>query len=488
MPAAPRDDAALSAARTYAALLERLRGYERVEPFPQSRRPDKLAGVRWLLERLEHPEAALRVVHVAGTNGKGMTCAMIAALLQGAGHQVGLYTSPHVVDLRERIMLNGALLDPNAFAFAGHRVLDIADAGRTSVHFSYFDVLTAMGLFAFKQAGCAWAVLETGLGGLSDATNAVDKELAVLTRIGFDHMYVLGNTLREIAEQKLGIVRAGVPTVLGAQEPELEDWMAGRIVARGSAVLRAADFRVELSLPPGEEVRAIWPDGEACAATVPGASLTRVKAVCAATALCAGEALLGPARGAERGNGARAARVRTVLATELPGRLERRLRQRIRGTQATIARLVLDGGHNAGALAALADELARWGIDGYTLIIGLQADKLVDEVRAPLGRLLRGARRILILAPQTARAPTTEALTEFLRSAQPASGAAPAEAQPASGAAPAEAQPARRAAPIEVQPDPRTALLAAARTPDQTLVATGSFWMLGDLMRLMEPA
>lgn len=469
MPAAPRDEAPASAARTYAGLLERLRGYERVEPFPQSRRPDKLAGVRWLLDRLGHPETALRVVHVAGTNGKGMTCAMIAALLHAAGQRVGLYTSPHVVDLRERIMLNGALLDESAFALAGHRVLDSADAGRANVPFSYFDVLTAMGLVAFNAAGCSWAVLETGLGGLSDATNAVDKELAVLTRIGFDHMYVLGNTLREIAGQKLGIVRAGVPTVLGAQEPELEEWMAGQIAARGSPVLRAAAFRVELSPPPDEGVRAIWPDGEACSVTVPGASLTRVKAVCAATALCAAEALLGPAPGAERGDGVRAARVRTAMATELPGRLERRSRQRIRGTQATIARLVLDGGHNAGALAALADELARWGIDGYTLIIGLQADKLVDEVRAPLGRLLRGARRILILAPQTARAPTTAALTEFLRSAQQVGAGSP-------------------AAPIEVQPDPRAALLAAARTPDQTLVATGSFWMLGDLMRLLEAA
>ncbi len=444
-----------------AAFLERLQGYERIEPFPRSRKPDKLAGVRWLLERLGHPEAALRVVHVAGTNGKGMTSAMVAALLGAAGRRVGLYTSPHVLDLRERIVLDGALVGWDALAAAGARVLDAADAGRSRIEFSYFDILTALGLLAFREAGCVWAVLETGLGGLSDATNAVGKELAVLTRIGFDHMYVLGHTLREIAEQKLGIVRAGVPTVLGAQEPELEGWLAGQIEARGSPLLRAASFRVELPVPPEQTVRVRWPDGETVAAEVPVAALTRVKAVCAANALCAAEHVLGPARGAER-----AARVRTALATTLPGRLERRTRQRIRDSAATLASLVLDGGHNAGALAALADELERWGVERYTLLIGLQADKLVDEARPPLARLLGRARRVLILAPQTARAPSAAALAAFLRSAGPDMGATA----------------------IEVHADPRAALLAAARTPDLPLVAAGSFWMLGDLMRLLEPA
>jgi dihydrofolate synthase/folylpolyglutamate synthase len=447
--------------RDYGAFLARLTVYERIEPFPRSRRPDKLAGVRWLMERLGHPESALRVAHVAGTNGKGMTCAMLAGLLQAAGYRTGLYTSPHVMDLRERIVIAGEPISEVALAVAGHQVLDAADSGRTDIYFSYFDVLTAMAVLAFREAGCAWAVLETGLGGLSDATNSFDKAIAVLTRIGYDHMYVLGNTLREIAEQKLGIVRAGIPTVLGAQDPALEEWMAERIRALGSVPLPAATYGIELPSRPGETVRASWPDGTAVTVAVPGVSLTRIKAICAANALCAADALLGPARGAER-----ATRVRTVLATELPGRLERRSEQRIRGSAFVLRRLVLDGGHNAGALDALADQLGWWGVTGYTLIIGLQADKLVAEARAPLARLLGAARRILTLAPQTARAPAPDVLAAFLRSALP----------PGSGT------------PIETLPDARSALLAAARMPDDTVVAAGSFWMLGDLMRLLEPA
>lgn len=449
------------ASHHYPAFLARLKAYERSSPFPQSRRPDKLAGVRWLLERLGHPESTFQVAHVAGTNGKGMTCAMLANLLQAAGHTVGLYTSPHVVDLRERIVIGGRLISEAALAAAGHRVLDAAEARPAEITFSYFDVLTAMGVFAFREAGCAWVVLETGMGGLSDATNAIGKRIAVLTRIGYDHMYVLGNTLREIAEQKLGIVRAGVPTVLAPQEGELEQWMAERILALGSVPLPAAAYRIEVPAGLGDIVRAAWPDGASVTVSVPGASLTAVKAICAANALCAAEALLGPAQG-----DGRAKRVQVALSTELPGRLERRSGQRIHGTSAVLQRLVLDGGHNAGALDALADQLQQWGVSGYTLIVGLQADKLVPQVRAPLARLLGAARRIVMLAPQTARSASAEALASFLRSALPESGGAP----------------------ILTVPDARAALLAAARTPDDPVVAAGSFWMLGDLMRLLEPA
>jgi dihydrofolate synthase / folylpolyglutamate synthase len=444
----------------YQSFLVRLKAYERVEPLPQSRRPDKLAGVHWLLDGLGHPETALQVVHVAGTNGKGMTSAMTARLLQKAGHSTGLYTSPHVVDLRERIVLNGQLIPEAAFADAGHRVLDVADAGKDRVYFSYFDVLTAIGVFAFREAGCAWAVLETGMGGLSDATNAIPKRMAILTRIGFDHMYVLGNTLREIAEQKLGIVQQGAPTVLGEQAPELEPWMADQIQAKNSPLLSARDFRIDVPTGSEDRVRAVWPDRSGVEARVSGASLTAIKAICAANALCAAEGLLGPAQG-----DARRDRLVTAMDTELPGRLERRSDQRIVGTQQILHNLVLDGGHNAGALDALADQLGRWGMRGYNLIIGLQADKLVPEVRGAVGRVLAEAKHVVILAPQTARAPAAETLAAFLQSALPA------------GHSPV----------IETVPDAAAALQAVARTPQTPMIATGSFWMLGDLMRLLEP-
>src|SRR5262249_38725201 len=150
----------------------------------------------------------------------------------------------------------------------------------------------------------------------------------------------------------------------------------------------------------------------------------------------------------------------------LPGRLERRWRQRI-VSQATpvLEHVVLDGGHNAPALAVLNTQLALWGVRDYTLILGMQGDKLVDAVRPPLRELLSHAARIITLMPQTARAPTAEALDAFITS-----------------------ELAGRTLPRSTCPDAAAALRAAAEEPARPLVATGSFWMLGDVMRLLEDA
>ncbi|HUJ76015.1 MAG TPA: hypothetical protein VL359_14220, partial [bacterium] len=443
----------------YAALLERLRAHEHIETAPRPRGPEKLASMRWLLERLGQPQAGLAVVHVAGTNGKGMTSTMIAALLRQAGHATGLYTSPHVVDLRERIVLDGQWISPALLTEVGHPVLDAAESPECPQRCSYFDLLTAMGLLAFQRAGLAWAVLETGLGGRADATNAVPKRLAVLTRIGLDHMAVLGNTLREIAGEKLGIVQPGVPTVIANQPPELMDWMTEQVRGLGSTPWLAASLRIALPQAPGEPLRLRWPDGVSLAMPVDARGVTAVKAECAATALLAAEVALGtlplPARQAQ---------ARAALAVSLPGRLETRRHQRIQGTQAVLEEVVLDGGHNPDALHALADELARWQVRAYTLILGMQADKLVEPVRLPLARLLGHAARVLLLLPHTARSPQPGAFEAFLATV-------PLPAPPR----------------MEAMPGPREALLAAAETPQRPLVVAGSFWMLGDVLQHLVP-
>jgi dihydrofolate synthase/folylpolyglutamate synthase len=444
----------------YSRFLARLREYERIEPFPSQRRPDKLAGIRGLLDGVGHPELSPRIVHVAGTNGKGMTSAMIARGIGRRGHSWGLYTSPHVMDIRERIVINGRWIAEAEFARAGHAVLDRADALRSAIHLSYFDLLTAIGLLAFQQAGVAWAVLETGLGGTADATNVTPKALAVLTRIGLDHMYVLGNTLREIAGEKLGIVRAGVPTVVAEQEPDLASWLPEQVQVRGSTPL--ASTLIRLSADPGRDRTQVrWSDGAALEIEFPAADFTDVRRQCATTALVALEAALGPLPPADR-----AALVSHVLSTRLPGRMERRERQRVVGMpMARLDHVVLDGGHNGPALAALNAQLERWGIKDYTLILGMQADKLVPAVLEPLRALLAHASRVITLAPQTARAPTREALDAFIDQAL------------------GNLRPAR-----ETCADAAAALAAAAREPAQPLVVTGSFWMLGDVMRLLEDA
>jgi dihydrofolate synthase/folylpolyglutamate synthase len=444
----------------YARFLARLREYEHMEPFPSRRRPDKLAGIQRLLERLGKPQQALRIIHVAGTNGKGMTATMIARLLGRRGASWGLYTSPHVVDIRERIALNGRWISQAEFARAGHAVLDVAAALREQPPLSYFDLLTAIGLLAFSAAGVAWAVLETGLGGAADATNVTPKELCVLTRIGLDHQYVLGATLHEIAAEKLGILRPGVPVVVAEQEPELAQWLAEQVQVRGAAHLPSSSIRL---VPHGtaEGVTVTWRGEAALAVPLPRAELTAVRLQCAATALVAVETALGPAVREER-----AALVARALSTRLPGRLERRGPQRIVGEPgARLAQVILDGGHNAQALEALNAHLETWGIGEYTLILGMQADKLVEAVRAPLARLLEGAACVLILPPQTARAATAEALAAFL------------------DGLPGGRRPERVAC-----AGAREALRAAARHPQRPLVAAGSFWMLGDVMRLLEDA
>jgi dihydrofolate synthase/folylpolyglutamate synthase len=450
---------------TYTEFLRRLQAHERVEPFPRNRRPDKLAGILRLVEALGHPERAYRVAHVAGTNGKGMTAAMLAALLRQAGRRVALYTSPHVLDLRERFAVDGRWLPEPALAAAGHRVLDLAAALPGGVYCSYFDLLTAIGLLAFRDAGAEDCVLETGLGGAADATNITPKALCILTRIGWDHMYVLGNSLREIAAEKLGIVRPGVPTVIAEQDPELMPWLEEQVRLRGSAPLRAEATRLEAHAQATAPLRVTWPDGERTVLPAGPQGLTAVKLCCAATALTAAAALLGPGDGPER-----VRRLAAALATTLPGRLEFRTRQRLVGgpaalpDAAVLERVVLDGGHNREALLALNDQLERWGVRDYTLIFGMQADKLVDAVRAPLGVLAGRAARVILLAPQTPRAPNAEALADFV--------AAAAEDGPRP----------------EVCPDAAAALALAAQTPQRPLVAAGSFWMLGDLMRLLAPA
>lgn len=445
----------------YLRFAERLRARERYEPPPRSRGKEKLAGMLSLLERLNHPERHFRVVHIAGTNGKGMTAAMVAGLLAAGGARVGIYTSPHLMDVRERIVLDGLPIAEAEFQELGDSVLDIAQEMGGEPYLSYFDLLTAMGLLAFRRAGVEWAVLEVGLGGFSDATNTTEKALAIVTRLGMDHMAVLGNTLHEIAGQKLGIVRAGTPTVLAPQLPELQPWLERRIAALGSTPVAAPPLVWELTADTPGRLR-VWPaadEGAAVDCAVRRAPPTRLE--CAATALAAAELLLGPARG-----GAMRERLRTVLATAAPGRLDCREQLAIAGHAGEpFALAVLDGGHNAPALQALQEQLQTWGIEGYTLIFGMQKDKLVKEVREPLARLFGRARRIITLPPVTPRAPDTGELHGFIRSVL--------------GDAPEMPE-------LLTRGGPRAALLEAARRPREPLVISGSFWMLGDLMAELE--
>ena len=183
-----------------------------------------------LLEKLGNPHRAYPVVHVAGTNGKGSSLATAEALLRGRGLRVGKYTSPHLVDFRERILIDGAPIEGGAVVeFVDRWVATIEQLGAT-----FFEVNTAMALDAFARAHVDVALIETGLGGRLDSTNVVDPIVAGVTTIGWDHMEYLGDTLEKIAAEKGGIFKRGRPAVIGESEPKVRNVLVRCAEAAGA--------------------------------------------------------------------------------------------------------------------------------------------------------------------------------------------------------------------------------------------------------------
>ncbi len=174
-----------------------------------------LERVLRLLDRLGDPHNAYPTVHVAGTKGKGSTCVFLASILQSAGFRTGLYTSPHLLELRERFQINGVLISEKEFADLVETIQPHAEPDLT-----YFEVTTACAFLWFARRKVEAAVVEVGLGGRLDATNVLQPEVAVLTPIGLDHRSILGSTLREIAGEKAGILKKWVPAVMASQPDE----------------------------------------------------------------------------------------------------------------------------------------------------------------------------------------------------------------------------------------------------------------------------
>ncbi|MDF3129098.1 bifunctional folylpolyglutamate synthase/dihydrofolate synthase [Kiritimatiellaeota bacterium B1221] len=174
-----------------------------------------------LVEALGHPQKQFLSVHVAGTNGKGSTCALLESAVQALGLTSGLFTSPHLVRVNERIRINGMEVSDEVFYDLLNQVQSVEDG--LSRHPTFFETLTAMSFLAFARAGVQVAVLETGMGGRLDCTNVVEPLLSVITRIDLDHTGFLGETLAEIAGEKAGIIKSGRPVVIGAQPVEAEE-------------------------------------------------------------------------------------------------------------------------------------------------------------------------------------------------------------------------------------------------------------------------
>lgn len=179
-----------------------------------------LENTQWLAARAGNPHHRLRFIHVAGTNGKGSTCAMLESIYREAGYNVGMFTSPHLVSFRERIQVNRELIPEDEVVRLVRLVRDWTSSFPLGAHPTFFEVVTVMALRYFEEEGCDLVVWETGLGGRLDATNIVTPLASVITNIQFDHEKWLGTTLSQIAAEKSGIIKPGIPALTAAKEAE----------------------------------------------------------------------------------------------------------------------------------------------------------------------------------------------------------------------------------------------------------------------------
>ncbi len=205
--------------------LASLSDFERLRIVRYNTQNFDLDRMRLLLKKLGNPQEKFKSIHVAGTKGKGSTCAMIASMLDASGYKTGLYTSPHLIDIRERIAIAGEMISQSEFARLIRRIEPIVNRMKPTP--TYFDVLTAIAFLYFAEQEVQLAVVETGLGGRLDSTNVINPEVTAITSISKDHMAQLGSTLARIAEEKAGIFKKGVPAITVVQDPEADAVLRG---------------------------------------------------------------------------------------------------------------------------------------------------------------------------------------------------------------------------------------------------------------------
>lgn len=229
---------------------------------------------RELLSRLGNPQEGIKIIHVAGTNGKGSVCAYLNAMLLAGGKKTGLFTSPHLVRINERFQINGEDVSDEQFLDAFLKVEKAAKEyeAEGEGHPSYFETLFLMGMLIFKEAGVEYLVIETGLGGRLDATNVVEKPLAcIITSISRDHTEYLGDTLEAIAGEKAGIIKAGVPVIYDASQPGPASVIAAKAKEMGSPAwpMEPSFYEMKTQSREGITFTFAYPGGEKAELAIP---------------------------------------------------------------------------------------------------------------------------------------------------------------------------------------------------------------------------
>ncbi|RNC67769.1 MAG: bifunctional folylpolyglutamate synthase/dihydrofolate synthase [Desulfuromonadales bacterium] len=340
---------------TYGEILEHIYGLRRFGIRPG------LGRISALLDTLGNPQHRLRVIHVAGTNGKGSTAAFLASILVAGGYRTGLFTSPHLISFTERLRINGTEISEEAVCSLAGRVLAAAPEGTT-----FFEIVTAMGLLHFAEEAVDAVILEAGMGGGSDATNAASGILTVMTPVALDHCEWLGETLTAIAREKAGICKPGWPVVMAGQSPEVHEVIRER----------CRELRSPLRCF-GSDFSACWQEGglvyRGMGRTLDGLNPGiggRYQAINAATALAAAELL--DADGFPLSD---AAFRLGIEEARWPGRME---------LVAGPPRVLLDGAHNHAGACALAESLADVPRRRLIVVAGIMGDKDAGGILSPL--------------------------------------------------------------------------------------------------------
>ncbi len=348
-----------------------------------------LANMRSLMARLGNVQNTLAMVHVAGTNGKGSCCAMIERMMREAGYSTGLYTSPYIEVYNERIRLNGVPISGEKLVALVETVWPAVEAcEREGVHITEFELGTALAFVAFAQEKVDIAIIEVGLGGRLDPTNIITPKVCVITEVGMDHMAYLGSTIEEIALEKAGIMKPGVPVALGPQEKAARSVLLAAAHGMGLQVIDPDAENVTLTSENVTfDVR--LPRGVVKGLTVSLRGGHQAENACAA--LGAVEALT------HCGFDVPLAAVRRALAdVRWPGRLER------------FGHVLLDGAHNDPGVRALCAYCDKWlPRERVVLLTGMMADKETDKMAQ---RLAARVHSVVCAQPDLPRAMAADAL------------------------------------------------------------------------------
>ena len=350
-----------------------------------------LDTVRTLLERAGRPQDRYRSLHVGGPNGKGSTVAMAASVLEAAGYCVGLYTSPHLVDFRERIQVNRAQIPEDCVLELTER---LREASGTTLSPTFFEFTTAMALLQFADSGVDVAVVEVGMGGRFDATNVVAPAAVAITNVALDHQTFLGDTIRAIAFEKAGIIKSAVPVVVGRLDREAHE-VIGTVAAERGACLRhlGSDFRCT-----GESPSRFCYEGWGLSYTDLSCPLEGVHQVDNAACALAMIEVAAPAGIRVSEHQAR----QGLRAVSWEGRLE---------IAETHPILVLDGAHNPAAAGALAGYLAgfrrKHPESRIIVVIGMMRDK---DRNGFFRAILPTVDEVVLTEPNLARAATVREL------------------------------------------------------------------------------